>query len=176
MRFLFETYKKYHEKGLNCHKNGHFSEARTNYLLAAKYLCSMAQESDDDLKQARLQKAQRLIEVAKGLEGKSPATAGKGAAVSVEEKESPESGEKWVVTNPPAVNFADVVGLEDVKRIIELRVIYPFRHPEVTERFGKKAGGGVLLYGPPGTGKTLIARAIANELELRLSASSAATL
>jgi ATP-dependent 26S proteasome regulatory subunit len=33
-------------------------------------------------------------------------------------------------------------------------MVYPFEHAELAEKFGIKAGGGILLYGPPGTGKT----------------------
>jgi len=62
------------------------------------------------------------------------------------------------------VTFDDVVGLEEVKRQVELRIVAPFKNPEVYEAFGRKGGGGVLLYGPPGCGKTFMARATAGEL------------
>ncbi len=65
------------------------------------------------------------------------------------------------------VTFADVAGLDDVKRQISLRIIAPFKQPEVFEAFGRRGGGGILLYGPPGCGKTYIARATAGELGAR---------
>ncbi|HEX4518175.1 MAG TPA: ATP-binding protein [Gaiellaceae bacterium] len=64
------------------------------------------------------------------------------------------------------LTFADVGGLADVKKAIERLVILPYRQTETYRRFGRKAGGGVLLYGPPGCGKTLLAQATAGECEL----------
>ena len=64
-----------------------------------------------------------------------------------------------------AVTFADVGGMEAVKEEIRLKIIHPFRHPELYAAYGKRPGGGVLLYGPPGCGKTHIARATAGELD-----------
>jgi SpoVK/Ycf46/Vps4 family AAA+-type ATPase len=70
----------------------------------------------------------------------------------------------------PKVRFSDVVGMEEVKRLLRLRIIEPFRRPGLFQRFKKKSGGGVLLYGPPGCGKTLMARAIATECGARFTA------
>ena len=62
------------------------------------------------------------------------------------------------------VTFADVAGLANVKRQINLRIIAPFQKEDIYKAFGRKAGGGLLLYGPPGCGKTYIARATAGEI------------
>ncbi|MGM7634842.1 AAA family ATPase [Bacillus sp. Hm123] len=61
------------------------------------------------------------------------------------------------------VTFADVAGLDELKKTIHLRIISPFFNQGLFAKFRKKAGGGVLLYGPPGCGKTFIARATAGE-------------
>jgi len=66
----------------------------------------------------------------------------------------------------PTSRLSDVAGLDDVKREIRLRMIDPFRHPELAQKWGLRPGGGMLLYGPPGTGKTFIARATAGELSI----------
>lgn len=63
----------------------------------------------------------------------------------------------------PDLTFAEVGGLEEVKKDIHRRIILPFARPSVVRRFRKRAGGGVLVYGPPGCGKTLLARATAGE-------------
>jgi AAA+ superfamily predicted ATPase len=61
------------------------------------------------------------------------------------------------------IGFADIAGLEDLKRTVRLQIIEPFLKPGIFAKFKKQAGGGVLLYGPPGCGKTLVARAVATE-------------
>jgi transitional endoplasmic reticulum ATPase len=63
----------------------------------------------------------------------------------------------------PAVAFADVGGLDEIKAQIEKRIILPFQKPALFAKFKKKPGGGILMYGPPGCGKTLLARATAGQ-------------
>ncbi|MEM2917890.1 MAG: AAA family ATPase [Candidatus Altiarchaeota archaeon] len=75
------------------------------------------------------------------------------------ELDAPES----VPIEHPTINFSDVVDLENVKEEIRDEIIYPLQNPEISKKFGKKAGGGILLYGPPGCGKTLIAKAAIGE-------------
>ncbi|MFT3886534.1 MAG: AAA family ATPase [Flavobacteriales bacterium] len=67
----------------------------------------------------------------------------------------------------PEETFADVGGMDGVKKEIALKIILPFKQPELYKAYGKKAGGGILLYGPPGCGKTYIARATAGEIDAR---------
>lgn len=69
-----------------------------------------------------------------------------------------------------AVTFADVAGMSELKKVLRMQIIEPFRNPGLFQRFRKKAGGGVLLYGPPGCGKTLMAKAIAGECSAEFQA------
>lgn len=69
------------------------------------------------------------------------------------------------VVEVPNISWADIGGLEDVKRELREMVQYPIEHPEFFEKFGQDAPRGVLFYGPPGCGKTLLAKAVANETQ-----------
>ena len=66
-------------------------------------------------------------------------------------------GEKYKLT------FSDVGGLDELKKQANIKIIQPFKNPELFKRFSKSAGGGLLLYGAPGCGKSYFARAIAGE-------------
>lgn len=70
-----------------------------------------------------------------------------------------------VESEKPKETFADVGGLEDVKKKIRMNFILPLKQPEVFKAYGKEAGGSLLLFGPPGCGKTYLARAVAGEID-----------
>ncbi|MBN2446787.1 MAG: ATP-binding protein, partial [Phycisphaerae bacterium] len=80
-------------------------------------------------------------------------------------EDSGANPDDWIVRDKPNIHFDDIAGLTDVKEEIYLKMIYPFNHPELADRYGISVGGGMLLYGPPGTGKTMIAKAVACELD-----------
>ncbi|MBR2337158.1 MAG: AAA family ATPase [Clostridia bacterium] len=93
-------------------------------------------------------------------------------APSAEGKKRPEdellSGEgeagDFVWDNIPTIGFDDIAGLDEVKEVVQVKVLLPLKNPEAFEGYEKKNGGGLCLYGPPGTGKTMIAAAIAKEI------------
>ena len=69
----------------------------------------------------------------------------------------------WLTPEKPDVSFDDIGGLDEVKEKIDIKT-YFFEYPELSKKYGIKAGGKLLLFGPPGTGKTLLAKAIATKL------------
>ena len=78
-------------------------------------------------------------------------------------REIEPSAMREVLIEIPTVNWEDIGGLEEVKRLLKEVVEMPLDDPESFERMGIRPPRGVLLFGAPGTGKTLIAKAVANE-------------
>ena len=164
-QFHLDNFRRYYRRGLNAHRKGDLALARMSLLKAAEMLYKLAAESKGELRTVRKQKARRLLELARSMPAETNAQLTAGPAAARSEDADGAGGEKWIMTTLPDVRMDDVAGLDDVKDLIRRRVIYPFMHPEVTEKYRKKTGGGVLLYGPPGNGKTMIARAIAAEID-----------
>ncbi len=70
-----------------------------------------------------------------------------------------------------AKGFDGIIGLNKVKRELQLNFIRPLMKRKHPEQFKKtnvkiKPAQGLLLYGKPGTGKSFIARKLADELEM----------
>jgi SpoVK/Ycf46/Vps4 family AAA+-type ATPase len=81
-------------------------------------------------------------------------------------KREPEGGpSRFTRPDRERITFADVGGLDPIKEDIRMKVVLPYRRPDLFQAYGKKPGGGLLLYGPPGCGKTLLARATAGECD-----------
>ena len=80
-------------------------------------------------------------------------------------KEVQPSALREITVRIPNVKWADVGGLENVKKELKQAVEWPLKKPQVFEEMGIKPTKGILLYGPSGCGKTLLAKAVANESE-----------
>ncbi len=78
-------------------------------------------------------------------------------------KEVEPSAMREVLINKPKTKWADIGGLENIKKQLQDAVELPLKNPELFKKAGITSPKGILLSGPPGTGKTLLAKAIANE-------------
>lgn len=59
--------------------------------------------------------------------------------------------------------FADVAGMNEIKSIMQKKIINILKKPQKAERFKIQIPNGMLLYGPPGCGKSFIAEKFAEE-------------
>lgn len=158
---LSDTFNLYMQKGKEAKEKGNITLAKRNFLLASETMMQMAKQSQGKLKEVRMDRARRLVEISDNL-SKKPEKINK--KTDQTEDEEDDDVKKWQTAEIPKIKFSDVAGLEDVKKAITIRMINPIKYPDKYKMYGKKTGGGVLLYGPPGTGKTMIAKAIANEV------------
>jgi proteasome-associated ATPase len=62
------------------------------------------------------------------------------------------------------VEWDDVGGLKDAKRILRAAIEGPRLHKALYEKYNRKPLKGILLHGPPGCGKTLLGKAAATGL------------
>lgn len=162
---LNDKYELYYQQAKNEQAKGNLALAKRNYLLAAETMMRLAKISSEKLKQTRLQKARGLTAMAENIVGGQ--SQAKPTNASSEKNKMADQVKEWQVASIPNVRFADVIGLDDVKKAITVRMINPIKYPDKYKLYNKKSGGGVLLYGPPGTGKTMIAKAIANEVSAK---------
>ena len=92
----------------------------------------------------------------------------------IEEDEMDSKITSEIMSSSPGVKFSDIVGMSDLKQMINEIIIIPAIRPDLFTGVLKPQRG-ILLFGPPGTGKTMIAKAIASECSstfFNISASS----
>ncbi len=75
------------------------------------------------------------------------------------------SAMREVYLETPDVKWADLGGLDAVKRELQEAVEWPLKFPDLYQAIGYTMPKGILLYGSSGTGKTMLAKAVATESE-----------
>lgn len=165
----FATFTRLKDKGLAAMQGGDYVGARPYLVQAAECMIELAEENKDPKMRAEQEQyARDLIDLARDCERKGGAGSGGPRRERSRDGDGQEDGadpQEWIVREKPSVRFADIAGLEEVKQEIQLKMLYPFMHPELAQKYGIEVGGGLLLYGPPGTGKTMFAKAVACEIE-----------
>jgi len=179
MSVSWDTFERYRQKGVDARRAGQWDSARIYLLEAARVMVQLSKEAQGpELRDARQQTAAKLLELARDCDKAQSQNRGAPPAKAPREKSSEAEGttsaSQWLVKEKSGLRFDDVAGLEDVKQDIRLKMIYPFQHADLAQKFGIRPGGGVLLYGPPGTGKTMLAKATAGEIDAAFFRISAA--
>ncbi|MCB0309762.1 MAG: ATP-binding protein [Bdellovibrionales bacterium] len=140
-----------------------YDGAHKEFLAATRHMLNAAKECPMPLKLSRREQAEKLHRLAEEMKLKQAASSNtRGYNLVAEESGEPTS--TLGIEQEEPIRFSEIAGLDEVKEQVRLKVIYPFEHRELAERYRIHAGGGILFYGPPGVGKTLFARAVAGEL------------
>ena len=92
-----------------------------------------------------------------------------------EESQMDAKIESEIMQSNPGVKFSDIIGMEEMKKILYEVIVVPSIRPDLFTGILKPQRG-ILLFGPPGTGKTMIAKAIATECKSTFFSISASSL
>lgn len=76
------------------------------------------------------------------------------------------NGKQYEIKKKTGNGFADVAGMDDIKAMLQQKVIFLIKNPEKASKYKLNAPNGMLLYGPPGCGKTFFAEKFAEEAGL----------
>src|SRR4051794_17720196 len=146
----YDTFERYRQKGLDARRAGQWDSARVYLLEAARAMVALGKQAQgDELKSAREEMASRLLELARDCDkaqrhNRKPTPSAWGTTsregASNDGASDTKSADQWIVKERPSVRFDDVAGLDDVKEEIRLKMIYPFAHPELAQRFGIEPG------------------------------------
>ena len=171
----FTEYNHFNLQAEEAERNGRLREAADFYMAAAQALLEWAMNLSGKQNRELRDHADDIIAYAERLSSTEKNAAPKNATPAKPSGKSKTllhnnytDGEETVSTKfypvaVPNIGFDDVAGLDDVKKSIYKRVIYPMKYPDIYQDLRKKVGGGVLMFGTPGTGKTTIAMATAKE-------------
>lgn len=170
---IYTLYKDARQKGDKARQRGADEEAARFYFTAAHWLRAYAKSAiTAEIRKDRLEKADQLENLARGLAGQSSAPMKKvkpvpdGKPVSQAEPQAGEDDyeeEVLQLIHKSDVKWDQIGGLEDTKNAI--KSAYALALAKKPNGVQISSWRNLLLYGPPGTGKTLLAAATAGNLE-----------
>ncbi len=170
---IYTLYKDARQKGDKARQRGADEEAARFYFTAAHWLRAYAKSAiTAEIRKERLEKADQLENLARGLAGQSSAPMKKvkpvpdGKPVSQAEPQAGEDDyeeEVLQLIHKSDVKWDQIGGLEDTKNAI--KSAYALALAKKPNGVQISSWRNLLLYGPPGTGKTLLAAATAGNLE-----------
>lgn len=80
--------------------------------------------------------------------------------------ESKSKAKTYRIVKKEGNGFADVAGMDDIKAMLQQKVLFLLKNPEKAQKYKLTPPNGMLLYGPPGCGKTFFAEKFAEEASL----------
>ncbi|TKX25638.1 ATPase-like protein 8 [Elsinoe australis] len=83
---------------------------------------------------------------------------------------------KEIFLETPKVQWSQIGGSQDIKRLLTRAVEWPLKHKALLEEMKLPPTKGILLYGPPGCSKTMTAKAVATSSGLNFLAVKGAEL
>ena len=110
-------------------------------------------QTADELLKALEEKQCPIVETAPAKTGYAPATA------------KTKDGQ-YGLSKKKGNGFADVAGMDDVKAMLQQKVLFVIKNPDKAQKYKLTPPNGMLLYGPPGCGKTFFAEKFAEEASL----------
>ena len=146
MASTFATFKRLKDKGIAALKQGDYVTAKPYLIQAAECMIEISEENDDPKQKAEQEAyAKELIDLAKDCGRKTKRGEGKGGHKrdKAQDEEAGPDAADWIVKEKPNISFDDIAGLDDVKQEIQLKMLYPFQHPELAEKYGIDVGGGM---------------------------------
>ena len=168
MSFHGDKKREHENAAAAAYDEGDLAKAAFHYFKSAEFGLSLAEESEGKIRRRYVEDARELIDLAEKLKAKALIKGKSEVNRALKEggkEEDAKAKSDWELKERPTERLDDVAGLAEVKAELREKVIEPFNHPELFERFKLKLGGGVIMYGPPGNGKTFVAKAVAGELD-----------
>ena len=180
-------YEKAYKDAIRANDSQNFPLAIKKFAESAQYLKRLA-SMDPTNRDTYLQRADKMVNIAKALQAKYPQgapqqpyqsyqTAGaQTPGSSFDSSSSMSSGTPdmsgdemssyytFYSANELTGGFDKVIGLDEAKEAVTEYVINPIRYPEAYN-YSFLDSKCILLEGPPGTGKTTFAKAVAKEIK-----------